>query len=68
MPWNIFKTGGVTPAALDYLDTPGTAQGFNTEQVEHIDITGDLSKYGLKSPLANDGLGMNSATSTAWTP
>jgi len=59
VPWNIFKTGGVTAAALAYLETPGTATGVNTEQVEHFDITGDLSKYGLKSPLANDALGVN---------
>jgi len=59
VPWNIFQTGGVTQAALAYLDTPGTAQGVNTEQVEHFDITGDLSKYGMKSPLANDGMGLN---------
>ncbi len=59
VPWNIFKTGGVTPAALNYLDTPGTAEGNNTEQIEHIDLTGDLGKYGIKSPLANDGLAVN---------
>jgi outer membrane receptor protein involved in Fe transport len=59
VPWNIFKTGGVTQAALNYLETPGTAQGNNTEQIEHIDVTGDLGKYGLKSPFANDGLGVN---------
>ncbi len=57
VPWNIFQTGGVTQAALNYLDTPGTASGVNTEQVEHVDITGDLGKYGLKSPIANDGAG-----------
>jgi outer membrane receptor protein involved in Fe transport len=59
VPWNIFKTGGVTPAALNYLQTPGTAQGNNTEQIEHIDLTGDLGKYGIKSPLAIDGLAVN---------
>jgi iron complex outermembrane recepter protein len=59
VPWNIFKSGGVTPSALNYLQTPGTAQGNNTEQIEHIDLTGDLGKYGLKSPVANDGLAVN---------
>ena len=59
VPYNIFQTGGVTPAALSYLQTPGTAQGNNTEQIEHIDVTGDLSKYGIKSPIANDGLALN---------
>jgi iron complex outermembrane recepter protein len=59
VPWNIFKTGGVTPAALNYLDTPGTASGNNTEQIGHIDVTGDLSKYGIKSPGAMDGVAIN---------
>jgi iron complex outermembrane recepter protein len=59
VPWNIFKTGGVTQAALNYLQTPGTAQGNNTEQIEHIDLTGDLSKYGIKSPAAIDGVAIN---------
>jgi iron complex outermembrane recepter protein len=59
VPWNIFQTGAVTRAALNYLDTPGTAQGNNTEQVEHIDVTGDLGKYGIQSPFANAGLAVN---------
>jgi iron complex outermembrane recepter protein len=59
VPWNIFKTGGVTQAALNYLDTPGTASGNNTEQIEHIDLTGDLTKYGIKSPVATDGVAIN---------
>jgi outer membrane receptor protein involved in Fe transport len=59
VPWNIFQTGGVTQAALNYLETPGTAEGNNTEQIEHIDVTGDLGKYGVKSPLANESLAAN---------
>jgi iron complex outermembrane recepter protein len=59
VPWNIFKTGGVTPAALSYLQTPGTASGNNTETIEHIDLTGDLGKYGIKSPVATDGVAIN---------
>ena len=59
VPWNIFQTGGVTPAQLAYLQTPGTAKGTNTETIEHIDLTGDLGKFGLKLPLAKDGVGVN---------
>jgi outer membrane receptor protein involved in Fe transport len=59
VPWNIFATGGVTPAAIDYLSTPGTAYGNNTEQVAHVDVTGDLGKYGLQTPWANDGAAVN---------
>lgn len=59
VPWNIFTTGGVTQAALDYLSTPGTAYGNNTEQVAHFDITGELGGYGLRTPWANDGAAVN---------
>jgi outer membrane receptor protein involved in Fe transport len=59
VPWNIFQTGGVTPAQLAYLQTPGTATGNNTETIEHFDLTGDLGKYGLQFPLAKNGVGIN---------
>ncbi|HLJ39113.1 MAG TPA: TonB-dependent receptor [Steroidobacteraceae bacterium] len=59
VPWNIFSTGGVTPAALSYLSTPGTAYGNNTEQVAHLDFTGELGKYGIQSPWANDSAAVN---------
>ena len=59
VPWNIFNTGGVTAAALSYLQTPGTAYGNNTEQIAHVDFTGDLGKYGLTMPWANDAAAVN---------
>jgi len=59
VPWDIFKTGGATPKALNYLETPGTAYGNNTEQVAHLDVTGELGQYGLRTPWANDGLAVN---------
>jgi iron complex outermembrane receptor protein len=59
VPWNIFKTGGVNAAQLAYLETPGTAYGNNTEQIAHIDITGELGKYGLQLPSAKDGVAVN---------
>src|ERR1700686_4276746 len=59
VPYNIFTTGGVTPEALNYISTPGTAYGNNTEQVGHVDVTGDLGKYGLTSPCAANGLAVN---------
>src|SRR6185437_5153189 len=59
VPWNIFATDGVTQKAIDYLSTPGTAYGNNTEQIEHIDVTGELGQYGLRTPWANDGAAVN---------
>jgi len=59
VPYNIFQQGGVTAAQLKYLDAPGTSDGNNTESIVHVDSTGDLSKYGITSPLARDGVGVN---------
>ena len=59
VPWNIFSTGGVTPAQLTYLQTPGTAEGNNTEQVAHVDVTGELGKYGIRLPWAQGGIAIN---------
>ncbi len=59
VPWNIFQQGGVTQAALAYLTATGTSYGSVTERIEHVDITGELGKYGIKSPLATDGVGVN---------
>jgi len=59
VPYNIFTQGGVTPAQLAYLYTPGTAYGQNWEEVQHVDVTAALSKLGIASPLAHDGIGLN---------
>ncbi|HEX4025513.1 MAG TPA: TonB-dependent receptor, partial [Steroidobacteraceae bacterium] len=59
VPYNIFSTGGVTPAQLAYLYSPGTAYGTNSEQIVHADFTGDLGTYGIRSALAHDAVGVN---------
>ena len=67
VPYNIFggttslqpnATAGVTQAALNYLQTPGFQIGSATEQVVSGSITGDLGKFGLQSPLADNGIGI----------
>jgi iron complex outermembrane receptor protein len=59
VPYNIFTSGAVTAKQLNYLELSGTAYGTNTERIAHADISGDLGKYGVTSPLANDGIGVN---------
>jgi iron complex outermembrane recepter protein len=59
VPYNIFSYGGVTQQQLNYLYELGTAQGASTLRTLHADITGKLGEYGVKSPLATEGLGMN---------
>jgi iron complex outermembrane recepter protein len=62
VPYNIFTTGGVNQAQLNYLYTPGTSDGNNTESIAHLDVTGDLGKYGIQSPFASSGVGVNVGT------
>ncbi len=59
VPYNIFKDGGVTGGALNYLYLNGTAYGTLTQRTAHADVTGDLGTYGIRSPFAANGLSVN---------
>lgn len=59
VPYDIFRDGGVTQAALDALYLNGSAYGTTTQRIVHADVTGELGQYGLRSPLASDGLSVN---------
>jgi len=59
VPWNIFSPGGVTKEAANYLSIPLLQTGTVTERVVDGNITGDLGKYGVQSPLAKSGLAVN---------
>ncbi len=56
VPYNVFQPGGVTPAALGYVQVPGFSAGSTTETIVSGSITGDLGQYGVKLPSAADGL------------
>ena len=58
VPYNIFSETGVTRAALDYLTANGSQYGSTKESIIEANITGDLGKYGVTSPWANDGVGV----------
>jgi iron complex outermembrane receptor protein len=57
--WDIWSPGGVTQQALDYIDTTAENAGYTQEQVVTGSIAGDLGHYGIKSPLATDGVGVS---------
>lgn len=59
VPYNIFSLGGVTRQQLDYLETPSTQQGNLFERIVNFSLGGDLTDYGVKSPWANDGVGVS---------
>jgi len=58
VPYNIFQDGGVTPEALQFLTIDGSSRGSVSQRVVEATITGDLGDYGVKSPWANDGIGV----------
>lgn len=55
VPWNIFREGGVTPEATDYLTEPLGSKGRTDQTVVSAYIIGDLGRYGLRTPLADAG-------------
>jgi len=51
VPYNIFQIGGVTPAALAYLQTPGLQSGYTSQTVYGVNLTSDLgTAYGWRHP------------------
>ncbi len=58
VPINIFTSNSLTPAALNYISGTGQKEGAATEQVVSASVTGDLGRYGLKSPFASTGVGV----------
>jgi outer membrane receptor protein involved in Fe transport len=59
VPWNIWTPGGVTAAQLAYLTVPSTWSTTALEYIADASVTGDLGKYGVKLPWANDGMSLN---------
>ncbi|MBD3729029.1 MAG: TonB-dependent receptor [Sphingomonadales bacterium] len=60
VPWDIFSPGSVAPsaAATAYLSTPGFQRGIVSEQIASGYVSGALGEYGLKSPWADEGVGL----------
>jgi outer membrane receptor protein involved in Fe transport len=56
VPWNPFQPGGVTQDALNYLQASGLQIGRINQEIYNASVTGDLGVYGVKSPLATDGI------------
>jgi iron complex outermembrane recepter protein len=56
VPWNIWVPHGVTPAAEAYLAIPLLVDATTTEYVVSGDVVGDLGHYGVKIPMADEGM------------
>lgn len=57
-PYNIFQEGKVTQAALNYLQVPAYTFGNTSERVVSLNVGGDLTPYGIKTPWADEGVGV----------
>ena len=53
VPWNIFRTGAVTPEMVDYLAKPLSIRGTTEQTVASAFIAGDLDEQDIRSPLAD---------------
>jgi iron complex outermembrane recepter protein len=56
VPWNVFKLGGVTQAALDYLQLPLVEVGTTKGESVNGNFTANLREYGIALPSATEGL------------
>jgi outer membrane receptor protein involved in Fe transport len=56
VPYNVWTIGGVTDAALNYLQVPLLQGGTTTQNIVTGSLTGDLGQYGFKLPSADTGL------------
>ncbi len=60
VPYNVFGgAGAATQAAVNYLSATGFQKGQTSEQVANLSFTGQLGEYGLQTPWAEDGVGVN---------
>ena len=58
VPYNLWRAGGVTQAAREYLSTPGFQKGFTSQRIVGATGSVDLGAYGAKLPTASSGLGL----------
>ena len=54
VPWNIFRTGAVTPEMVNYLAKPLKIRGTTEQFVASAFIAGDLDEQDIRSPLADN--------------
>jgi outer membrane receptor protein involved in Fe transport len=59
VPLNIFGTAPITSAALNYVQVAGFQQGQTKETVINGSVTFRGGEYGIQSPFANEGVGLN---------
>ncbi|HEY0627245.1 MAG TPA: TonB-dependent receptor [Allosphingosinicella sp.] len=59
VPYDVFSGNGVSDEAIEYLSVTGLQKGNIDEKVANASFTGLLGEWGLRSPWAEDGIGVN---------
>ena len=57
-PADVFGYGTISDAAFQYLYVPSYTRGVDRELVLNGTVNADLTSYGIKSPWADQGLGL----------
>ncbi len=55
-PWNVFKIGGVSQAAIDYISLPLLSTSQTRTQLINAELHGDLKDAGIALPSASEGV------------
>jgi iron complex outermembrane receptor protein len=58
VPLNIFTSQFISPAAINFLAINSFNSANTTERVASLAFTGKLGDYGIKSPMASEGVGV----------
>jgi len=59
VPYDVFSGAPASQASIDYLSATGFQKAVLSEQIISGSVTGLLGEYGIKSPLAEDGVAIN---------
>lgn len=58
VPYNLFRVGGVTQEALDYVQIPLLSNGDVLNEMVSATVSGDLKQWGLAFPTAAEGISL----------
>jgi len=58
VPFDVFG-GTLSAAAVNYLNVSGLVTGQTSEQIANANMTAALGEYGVRTPWAEDGVGVN---------
>jgi iron complex outermembrane receptor protein len=63
---DVFSSNGVDPSVWSYLLTDGGSENVNKQSIANASISGTLGRWGLKSPWAEDALGVAVVAEHRW--